>query len=100
MRSPQADRDGTRTIRGSVIATSGAIKSGTGFTVVRNSAGNFTVRFSGLRAILSINAAIQQSGGFIVANPSSVDTVTITVYNTTTVQADFDWSFEVTGLAR
>jgi hypothetical protein len=100
MRSTQPDRDGTRTIRGSVIAVSGTIKTGTGFTVVRNSTGNYTLRFTGLRSVLTLNATVQQSGGFIVAGVTSADTATIQVFTPATATADYDWAFEATGLAR
>jgi hypothetical protein len=100
MRTTQPDRDGTRTIRGTVIAVSGTIKAGTGFAVTRNSTGNYTLRFTGLRSILTLNATIQQSGGFIVASPSNADTATVLIFTPGTTLADYDWAFEATGLAR
>jgi hypothetical protein len=100
MRTTQPDRDGTRTIRGAVIAVSGAIKSGTGFTVTRNSTGNYTLRFIGLRSIITLNATVQQSGGFIVAGPTAADTATVQIFTPATALADYDWAFEATGLAR
>jgi hypothetical protein len=100
MRTTQPDRDGTRTIRGSVTAVSGTIKSGTGFTVVRNATGNYTLRFTGLRSVLTLNATIQESGGFIVAGWSGADTATVQVFSPATATADYNWAFEATGLAR
>ena len=101
MRSTQPDHDGTRTIRGQVRATTGVVTAGTGFMVTRNSVGNFTVRLLGaLRSISVFNATIQQTGGFIVASPSTIDQITVLIFNSATATADFDWSFEVTGLAR
>jgi hypothetical protein len=100
MRSTQPDRDSTRTIRGSVVSVSGAVKTGTGFLVVRNSVGNFTLKFTALRSVLTLNATIQQSGGFIVANWTAVDTATVLIFTPGTALADYDFAFEVTGLAR
>jgi hypothetical protein len=100
MRSTQADRDGTRTISGTLAGT-GAPVAGTGFSVVRTSAGVYTLRLPSRGMPLSLNVTPMAGANYTATcSPAADGSATVWSWNGAGVQTDAQWSFTATVLAR
>ena len=100
MRTQQQDAP-TRlvTISGAVNA-SGAIQSGTGFTVTKGGVGAYTIYFTpALRALVAWVAATYGSAGFVILISSTARSVALNTNSYTGAGADVGFQFTAAGLA-
>lgn len=79
------------------VNSDGTILAGTDFTSIRNSAGNYTLTFPGLRLVsLTGNA----SGAFVVLVTTYTDrNVIVVTNNMSSVSSDTAFSFQAVGYA-
>lgn len=82
-----------RIVRGEVSAA-GAVSRGSGFTVVRNSAGNYTVTFSTAFSAAPIVVASFIDGGIFAARVSATSTTATTIITFNSVGTSTDSAFQ------
>ena len=93
----QDERRGLRTATG-VVNGDGTISSGVGFTVTRQGAGSYLVRFQGYRALRSV-IATPLAGSFIGASNQTATpgTVQVLIYSSSATASDGAFNVTVDG---
>lgn len=93
---------GNRFLRGEVVGATGAITAGTGFSVVRGSAGSYTVTFDTAFADVPtvVPGAVASAESFIrTGNPTAAGFVVVTENSAGTPADLAGWSFVAAGPA-
>jgi hypothetical protein len=89
-----------RTLQGSVLGT-GAINSGTGFSVVKTGTGVYVIYFAPrFRYILGVSMALTAGGIIVIPNNTFLpESVSVFTYNNSAAAADQAFNFMVSGVA-
>jgi hypothetical protein len=98
VRSKSADVTGRRPVVGAV-SSGGATNGGTGFVPTRVGVGQYVLRFSSLRAIISA-VANPTSGPGSISPTWSANVVTFNTYNAAGALTDTSFTFRVEALPR
>jgi hypothetical protein len=99
MRTQQQDAPG-RAMTVNVATASTGVSFNPGVTVTKTATGAYTVKVSGLRAILSAIGSINTGGFVAVAISAQPDTLAVNTWNSAAVATDIAFNLIIAGFAR